>query len=163
MQPVIDEINELDSAIERCKKNIKELQSNLKLGNTSNGESLDVQKELLRLNQGKKLELESKRLSPEYKQALSEYNELKKFIQNDNKILLNADEPTQQIKNLNKELDKTVQKEEELTGKKTKITVDIGGVEEGNEKLKNIDENEREIKGRIWSTKLERNTEYFCK
>lgn len=149
LQPVIDEIKELDSAIERYKKNIKELQSNLKLGNTSNGESLDVQKELLRLNQGKKLELESKRLSPEYKEALSEYNELKKFIQNDNKILLNADEPTQQIKNLNKELDKTVQKEEELTGKKAKITVDIGGVEEGNEKLKNLDENEREINGRI--------------
>ena len=46
LQPVIDEIKELDSAIERYKKNIKELQSNLKLGNTSNGESLDVQKEL---------------------------------------------------------------------------------------------------------------------
>ena len=71
LQPVIDEIKELDSAIERYKKNIKELQSNLKLGNTSNGESLDAQKELLKLNQGKKLQLESKRLSPEYKEALS--------------------------------------------------------------------------------------------
>lgn len=149
LQPTIDEIEKLKTAIKSYDSEIKRIQSSLKLGYFNTGESAESQKALLGLTQGKKLELQSKLSAPEYSQAIAEYKELTNTFKRAQKIVLNADEPTAEIKKLNNELDKTISKEKDLTGKKAEITVKTGGIEEARKKLSDIQENEKQIDGKI--------------